>query len=84
MVDDFAWFKWVVPVTPEDVARALMRGLQKGSAEILVGWQSYATVWLNRLLPGLVERLVRLAVPTSKTAPKQPVRRNAASMVVGS
>ena len=84
MVDDFAWFKWVVPVTPEDVARALMRGLQKGSAEILVGWQSYATVWLNRLLPGLVERLVRLAVPTPKTAPKRHVCRKAVSMVVGS
>ena len=84
MVSDFDWFKGVVPVTPERVAKALMSGLERGSAEILVGWQSYATVWLNRLLPGLVERLVRLAVPTPKTAPKRPVCRNAASMVVGS
>ena len=42
MVDDFDWFKWVVPVTPEEVASALIRGLKKGSPEILVGWQSYA------------------------------------------
>ena len=63
MVDDFDWFKWVVPVTPEKVASALIRGLQRGSSEILVGWQSYATVWLNRLMPGVVELMVRMAAP---------------------
>ncbi|MGK7908834.1 MAG: SDR family NAD(P)-dependent oxidoreductase [Synechococcus sp.] len=63
MVDDFDWFKWVVPVTPEKVASALIRGLQQGSSEILVGWQSYATVWLNRLMPGVVELMVRMAAP---------------------
>ena len=33
IVDDFVRFKWV----PEGVAMPLMRGLQQGSADILVG-----------------------------------------------
>ncbi|MEM9568733.1 MAG: SDR family NAD(P)-dependent oxidoreductase [Cyanobacteria bacterium P01_E01_bin.34] len=63
MVNDFARFKWVKSVTPEQVAQALVRGLRQGSSEVLVGWQSHATVWLNRLMPGVVERLVRVAAP---------------------
>ena len=74
MVNDFEWFKWVVPVTPDEVASALIRGLKKGSSEILVGWQSYATVWLNRLMPGVVERLVRMAAPLPKKAAQNRTR----------
>ena len=86
MVDDFDWFKWVVPVTPEKVASALICGLQQGSSEILVGWQSYATVWLNRLMPGVVELLVRMAAPLPKKAAKTQaqVRRGATPAMAGS
>ncbi|MEL7084250.1 MAG: SDR family NAD(P)-dependent oxidoreductase [Cyanobacteria bacterium P01_G01_bin.4] len=68
MVNDFARFKWVKSVTPEQVAQALVRGLRQDSSEVLVGWQSHATVWLNRLMPGVVERLVRVAAPPPKPA----------------
>ena len=86
MVNDFDWFKWVVPVTPEKVASAFIRGLQQESSEILVGWQSYAAVWLNRLMPGVVELLVRIAAPLSKKAAKTQTRsrRRATPVMAGS
>ncbi|MEM9006080.1 MAG: SDR family NAD(P)-dependent oxidoreductase [Cyanobacteria bacterium P01_F01_bin.86] len=74
MVNDFDWFKWVVPVTPEKVASALIRGLQQKSPDILVGWQSYATLWLNRLMPGVTEQLVRIAAPLPKKDVKTRTR----------
>ena len=86
MVDEFDWFKWVVPVTPEKVASALLRGLRQGSSEILVGWQSHAAVWLNRLMPGVVELLVRMAAPLPKKAAKTQIqaRRPATPVMAGS
>lgn len=66
MVENFDWFKWVAPVMPETVARSLICGLDRGSSEIVVGWQSHAAVWLNRLLPGWVEFGVRMAAPLSR------------------
>jgi len=69
MVRDFDWFRWVRPARPEQVALALMTGLAQGRAEILVGWQSHAVLWLQRLAPWLVERLIRVSAPTT------PVRR---------
>lgn len=63
MVRNFRWFRWVVPSTPEQVARSLIAGLQKGTPEILVGWQSYLAVWGNRLMPLLMERISRWATP---------------------
>ena len=84
MVNDFDWFQWVVPVTPEKVAGALIRGLQKGTAEILVGWQTHAAVWLNRLLPGVTELLVRMAAPSPEKAAKARPRKQATAMMAGS
>ncbi|HIK43526.1 MAG TPA: SDR family NAD(P)-dependent oxidoreductase [Leptolyngbyaceae cyanobacterium M65_K2018_010] len=63
MVREFQWFRWVQPASPEQVAQALIKGLAQGRREILVGWQSYATAWAQRLAPGLVERLVRFSAP---------------------
>jgi len=65
MVRNFHWFRWVVPTTPQRVARVLVQGLQTGSPEILVGWQSHLAVWANRWVPWLMERLSRLASPLS-------------------
>lgn len=67
MVRGFDWFRWVQPAHPDQVADALVRGLAQGQREILVGWQSHAAVWAERLVPGLVERFVRLAAPKPPT-----------------
>ncbi|MGQ9873457.1 SDR family NAD(P)-dependent oxidoreductase [Leptodesmis sp.] len=63
MAENLQWFRGVVPTTPEAVAKALVVGLQKGTTEILVGWQSHLAVWCNRFAPWLVERVVHLAAP---------------------
>ncbi len=54
MVHNLQWFRGIVPATPEEVAKALVTGLQKGATEILVGWQSHLAVWCNRIAPWLV------------------------------
>ncbi len=84
MVNDFDWFKWVTPVTPEQVAKSLMQGLLQGSSEVLVGWQSHLAVWLNRLMPGVVEMMVRLAAPSPKKPKKVRARRRATCSIAGS
>lgn len=66
MVRDFQWFRWVMPTQPQKVAQALVQGLQTGSPEILVGWQSHLAVWGNRLLPWLTEKMIGLASPLSQ------------------
>ncbi|HEY9644564.1 MAG TPA: SDR family NAD(P)-dependent oxidoreductase [Coleofasciculaceae cyanobacterium] len=65
MVREFQWFRWVVPMSSERVARSLVAGLKRGSSEILVGWQSHLAVWCDRLLPGLMEKVLRSAAPLS-------------------
>jgi 3-oxoacyl-[acyl-carrier protein] reductase len=67
MVRDLKWFRWVIPMTPQRVARALVAGLQKESPEILVGWQSHLAVLANRIAPWLLEKVLRLAAPLSET-----------------
>lgn len=63
MVRKFQWFRWVRPMQPKQVAKALVRGLERDSSEILVGWQSYLAVWGNRLLPSFMEFISKLAAP---------------------
>ncbi|MBE9136366.1 SDR family NAD(P)-dependent oxidoreductase [Nodosilinea sp. LEGE 07088] len=75
MVKGFDWFRGVQPSTPEQVAAALVRGLKQGQTEILVGWQSHATVWAQRLAPWLVESMIQLLAPGKPVPPRQrPVR----------
>ncbi|MEB3360088.1 MAG: SDR family oxidoreductase [Synechococcales bacterium] len=69
MVREMHWFRWVVPIRPDQVAIALVRGLQQGKSEILVGWQSHLAVWANRMVPGLVDRVIQLASPSPRPAP---------------
>lgn len=59
-------FRWVTPMTPEQVAKALTIGLRKNSPEIIVGWQSHLAVWCQRLAPWLLERVISLASPLSR------------------
>lgn len=63
MVQNTHRFNFILPTTPEKVARALVAGLRRGSVEILVGWQSHAIVLLNRIVPWLAEKIVALSAP---------------------
>ncbi|AFZ02408.1 SDR family NAD(P)-dependent oxidoreductase [Calothrix sp. PCC 6303] len=69
MVRDLKWFRWIQPMTTEQVANALITGLQQESPEILVGWQSHLAVWCNRIAPWLLEKILLIS------APLPPVRR---------
>ncbi|MGF1491736.1 MAG: SDR family NAD(P)-dependent oxidoreductase [Microcoleaceae cyanobacterium] len=59
-------FRWVVPMTPERVAQALIRGLKRDAAEILVGWQSHLAVWCSRIAPWLMDQLLLVASPLTR------------------
>ncbi len=63
MVRDFKLFRWVIPMTSQQVAQALVSGMQNDSAEILVGWQSHLAVWCQRLAPWLLELILQIATP---------------------
>ncbi|GAC1466215.1 MAG: hypothetical protein NVS2B14_15040 [Chamaesiphon sp.] len=69
MVRSLEWFRWVLPMTPQQVARALVKGLRNGQSEILVGWQSHLTVMCNRIAPGLLEKILMMAAPLPKVRP---------------
>jgi len=56
-------FRGVIPMTPEQVAQALVIGLQRDTPEILVGWQSHLAVLCQRLAPWLLEIILQLATP---------------------
>lgn len=66
MVQNFQWFRWIMPTTPRKVAQTLVAGLEGGSTEILVGWQSYLAVLGNRLMPWVTEKMTQLASPTDQ------------------
>ena len=63
MVRHLQWFRWVMPMTPQQVAQALVAGLTRGSNEILVGWQSHLAMWGNRIAPWFMEKVLRMAAP---------------------
>ncbi|ABA22576.1 Short-chain dehydrogenase/reductase SDR [Trichormus variabilis ATCC 29413] len=63
MVRDLKLFRWVIPMTPQEVAKALITGLEKDAPEILVGWQSHLAVWCQRLAPWLLELVLKIATP---------------------
>lgn len=64
MARNLRLFRWVMPMTPERVAQALISGLYKNTGEILVGWQSYLAVWCQRIFPQLLEKILMLSAPT--------------------
>ncbi|MGB3533441.1 MAG: SDR family NAD(P)-dependent oxidoreductase [Microcoleaceae cyanobacterium] len=64
-------FRWVMPMTSEQVAKKLIKGLRKNSTEILVGWQSHLAVWCSRLAPGLLEKILLFASPLSQMQPQK-------------
>ena len=64
MARNLQLFRWVMPMTPKQVAQTLVSGLRKNRSEILVGWQSYLAVWCQRLFPQLLQRIMMLSAPT--------------------
>ncbi len=71
MTERLHLFRWVIPMTAEQVAEVLLKGLRKNSTEILVGWQSHAAIWFNRLAPRLLEKILVFASPLSQTQPQK-------------
>ncbi len=67
-------FRWVMPMTSEEVAQALIRGIKKDSSEILVGWQSHLAVWCQRIFPWLFEKILLLAAPLSLEKPRETTK----------
>ena len=65
MANNLKTFRGVRSLTPEKVAQAMIVGLNKGSSEILVGWQSYLAVWCQRLFPWLMNRILAIASPSA-------------------
>jgi 3-oxoacyl-[acyl-carrier protein] reductase len=63
MVRGLKLFRWITPMTPEQVALKLITALPKDSTEILTGWQSYLAVWCQRFAPWLLEKVVLMTMP---------------------
>jgi 3-oxoacyl-[acyl-carrier protein] reductase len=63
MVRDMSLFRWMVPMSPQRVAQALIRGIDRDQHEIIIGWQSHLAVWGSYLVPRLVEWVIQLASP---------------------
>ena len=63
MAHNLKLFRWVMPVTPERVARTLVSGLQRNRGEILVGWQSYLAILCQRIFPWLLSKIMMLSAP---------------------
>jgi 3-oxoacyl-[acyl-carrier protein] reductase len=63
MVRDLQLFRWVVPMSPQRVAYLLIRGLERDTNEILIGWQSHLAVWGNYFAPRLLEQVMQMAAP---------------------
>lgn len=81
MVRDLQLFRWVVPMTPEKVAQAMIVGLRKDSPEIVVGWQSHLAVWCSRISPWLLEKILRMAAPLPKDRQKGNLRLRQAAVI---
>ncbi|WP_083304927.1 SDR family NAD(P)-dependent oxidoreductase [Moorena producens] len=63
-------FRWVLPMTPQQVAKVLVAKLEKNSSEILVGWQSHLAIWCQRFFPSLLEKVLRIVAPLSLSRSK--------------
>lgn len=63
MIREFQRFRWVRAMTPQRVAKTLLRGLERDRTEILVGWQSHLAVWCQRFAPWLLNRILVITMP---------------------
>jgi 3-oxoacyl-[acyl-carrier protein] reductase len=56
-------FRWMQAMTPNEVAKAMIIGLRRRNPEIVVGWQGRLAVLCDRIMPGVVDRMIRMAAP---------------------
>ncbi len=70
MVREFNLFRWVLPLTTEQVAQGMINGLKSRSSEITVGWQSHLAIWFYRFLPKAMDAIIRFSTPGSPAYPK--------------
>jgi 3-oxoacyl-[acyl-carrier protein] reductase len=63
MVRDMSLFRWMVPMSPQRVAQALIYGIDRDQHEIVIGWQSHLAIWGSYVAPRLVEWFIQLASP---------------------
>ncbi|EDX86687.1 oxidoreductase, short chain dehydrogenase/reductase family [Synechococcus sp. PCC 7335] len=68
MAKDMEKFRGVIPMSTEQVAKALTQGLSKDASEVLVGWQSHLAVWCDRISPWLLEQILCLSAPRRVTS----------------
>lgn len=69
MVRDFQLFPGVISMAPERVAEIFIRGLEKDTPEVLVGWQSHLAVWCQRLAPWLLNIILQITSPATTSKP---------------
>jgi 3-oxoacyl-[acyl-carrier protein] reductase len=63
MVRELQLFRWLKPMSAEEVAQTLITGLNRQKTEIVVGWQSHLALWCQKFAPKLLEKIVDLASP---------------------
>lgn len=63
MVRDLHKFRGVVPMSPQQVARVLIRGLRRDSSEIVVGWQGHLAIWCERFFPWALAKVIQFTAP---------------------
>jgi 3-oxoacyl-[acyl-carrier protein] reductase len=69
MVKGLKLFRFVQPMTTQQVALALIAGLKRGKEEICVGWQSYLALWCQRFAPWLLELILSITTPILQKRP---------------
>ncbi len=67
MVKRFDWFRGVTPMSTQQVAQSLIRGLHRDAPEIVVGWQGHLALWGDRFAPWLMKQIIRLAAPSRRS-----------------
>lgn len=60
LVEEHGELPWGKPrrASPERVARAIVRGIERGRHEIVPSWRGWMWLTLNRIAPGLVDRIM--------------------------
>jgi len=60
LIDEQGELPWGNPhrAPPERVARSIVRAIERGRFEVVTSWRGWFWIWLNRLCPRLVDRIM--------------------------
>lgn len=47
------------PISAAEVARQIVRAMERGNSEVIPSWRGKGLVWANRFVPSIVERIMR-------------------------